>query len=330
MLIALIILLFALSFLITWLVVKFSSRLRMINLPNERSLHSVPTPRGGGVAIVITWYIGITILYFNGFIEKNLFFSLLSGIVLAVIGLLDDIIEIKPSIRLVVQFITAILAFYFLGALRPLIIPTIEINYPLFIYPFAIVGVVWFINLFNFMDGVDGFASIEAIMISGVLFVFSGDILLLVLTAAISGFLYWNLPRAKIFMGDVGSTQLGFILVILGIYYHNCMDFSILNWIMLSSVFWFDATITIFRRIKNRERISTAHKKHAYQRLIQSGITHLKLDVYLIIINVVIIILIFLYRECAKEFRIPIYLISLIMLYTAIKIIDKRMPFNKN
>lgn len=329
MLIELIILSFALSFLITWLVVKFSSRLRMINLPNERSLHSVPTPRGGGVAIVITWYIGITILYFNGFIEKNLFFSLLSGIVLAVIGLLDDIIEIKPSIRLVVQFITAILAFYFLGALRPLIIPAIEINYPLFIYPFAIVGVVWFINLFNFMDGVDGFASIEAIIISGVLFVFSGDILLLVLIAAISGFLYWNLPRAKIFMGDVGSTQLGFILVILGIYYHNSMDFSILNWIMLSSVFWFDATLTIFRRIRNGERISTAHKKHAYQRLVQSGFTHLRLDLYLVLTNILIITLVVLYRECAKEFRIPIYLFSILMLYAGTRLIDKRMPFKK-
>ena len=109
---------------------------------------------------------------------------------------------------------------------------------------------VWFINLFNFMDGVDGFASVEAIIICAVLFVFSWNFSTILLIVCITGFLCWNWPKAKIFMGDVGSTQLGFILVVFGIYFHNTYEFSILNWIMLASPFWFDATLDSFQTME--------------------------------------------------------------------------------
>ena len=132
---------------------------KMTVIPNERSLHDLPTPKGGGIAIVLTWYIGITILFLCGIIERNLFFALLSGMLLAIVSLIDDINGLKPMIRLIIQFLTAILAFIFLGGLRHLIMPQININYDFLVYPAAIVGMVWFINLFNFMDGVDGFAS---------------------------------------------------------------------------------------------------------------------------------------------------------------------------
>jgi len=230
---------------------------------------------------------------------------------------------------LIIQFITAITAFYFLGALRPFFIPSLEINYPLLIYPFVIIGVVWFINLFNFMDGVDGFASIEAIIICLVLFYFSGDILTILLIACITGFLFWNWPKAKIFMGDVGSTQLGFILVILGIHYHNTLDFSILNWTMLASPFWFDATLTLIRRLKNKENIGQAHKKHAYQRIVQFGLTHLQVDILLIFLNSIIILLIFVYREF-KFLQIPTYVFCIALLYLLTTIIDKKVPFSKS
>jgi UDP-N-acetylmuramyl pentapeptide phosphotransferase/UDP-N-acetylglucosamine-1-phosphate transferase len=98
-----------------------------------------------------------------GKVDKGLYFALLSGIILALVSLADDIFKLSPLIRLFFHFCTAFAAFYFLGKLRPLIIPQLEINYPLLIYPFAIIGMAWFINLFNFMDGVDGFASTESI-----------------------------------------------------------------------------------------------------------------------------------------------------------------------
>jgi len=92
----------------------------MFAIPNERSLHDVPTPHSGGIAIVLTWYIGITILYCSGIIEKILYLALLCGILLAIVSLIDDLIGLKPLTRLIIQFITAIAAFWFLGGLRRL------------------------------------------------------------------------------------------------------------------------------------------------------------------------------------------------------------------
>lgn len=300
----------------------------MVDIPNERSLHDMPIPKGGGIAIVLTWYIGISILFFSGIIERNLYYALLSGIILAFVSLIDDIRGLKPIIRLVAHFLSAIIAFTFLEGLRPLVLPEININYNFFVYPIAIVGMVWFINLFNFMDGVDGFASVEVISICSVLFVMSWNIINILLIACITGFLCWNWPKAKIFMGDVGSTQLGFILVVLGIYFHNTFEFSILNWIMLTSPFWFDATLTLFRRRRNREKLSEAHRKHVYQRIVQAGFSHEKVNISLIFINMFIILLIILYREI-KILQIPLFGLSLVFFYLITKQVDRKVPFKK-
>jgi UDP-N-acetylmuramyl pentapeptide phosphotransferase/UDP-N-acetylglucosamine-1-phosphate transferase len=307
---------------------RFALRRKLVSIPNERSLHVNPTPIGGGLAIVITWYIGITILFFSGVIERSLFFSLLSGVMLAVVSLIDDIKSLRPIIRLIVHFLTAILAFYFLEGLRPLIIPGFNISYNFLIYPLAIIGMVWFINLFNFMDGVDGFASVEVITIAAVLFVMSWNIITILLIVCVTGFLCWNWPKAKIFMGDVGSTQLGFILVVLGIYFHNIFEFSILNWIMLTSPFWFDATLTLFRRWRNKERISEAHRKHVYQRIVQAGFSHEKVNIFLISLNLIIITLIIIYREF-KVLQVPIFALTLLLYYLITRAVDRKVPFNK-
>ncbi|MCE5344865.1 MAG: glycosyltransferase family 4 protein [Bacteroidales bacterium] len=316
------------SFLLTYIIRYFAFRKKIVSIPNERSLHVVPTPLGGGLAIVITWYIGISILFFSGLIEKGLYFALLSGVLLTIVSFIDDLVGLKPFIRLCFHFATAISAFIFLGGLRQIITPGIDLNYIFLIYPLAVVGMVWFINLFNFMDGVDGFASLEAVTICLIMYFLSGSIINILLVACISGFIFWNWPKAKIFMGDVGSTQLGFILVVLGIYFHNNYQFSILNWIMLSSPFWFDATFTLFRRWRNGEKLSEAHRKHAYQRIVQAGFSHLQVDLCLIIINVFIVVMILIYREI-KFLQIPLFLITLLLLYLITKQVDRRVPFGK-
>lgn len=300
----------------------------MLAVPNERSLHDNPVPKGGGVAIVISWYIGITMLYFGGLLEKHLFFAFLSGIPIGIISLLDDLYGIKPIIRLVIHFITAIVAFAIIGGLRPFVLPEIHFNYIYFIYPLAIIGIVWFINLYNFMDGVDGFASIEAIFISSVLFVLTWDLSTLILIVCVGGFLVWNWPKAKIFMGDIGSTQLGFILVIMGIYFHNKLEFSILNWIMLTSPFWFDATLTLLRRMRNGERLSEGHRKHVYQRSVQMGFSHAKVNFFLIIFNFFVIMFIILYRGI-KFLQIPLFVLTMLLFYAFTRYVDKKIPFRK-
>jgi Fuc2NAc and GlcNAc transferase len=314
------------SFFLTYLVLRIALKKKIISIPNERSLHDSPTPIGGGLAIIITWYSGISILYYYGLIENNLYYALLSGILLTVISLIDDVFELKPLIRLLVHFFTALAAFYFLGGLRQLIIPSIDIDYRFILYPLAVVGIVWFINLFNFMDGVDGFASLEAIIICLLMFLLSGSIINLVLIASVAGFLYWNWPKAKIFMGDVGSTQLGFILVVLGIYAHNTYQFSILNWIMISSPFWFDATLTLFRRWKNGEKLGQAHRKHTYQRLVKAGLSHFQVNLFLLALNLIVVIMILIYRE-VKFLQIPLFILTLILFYIITRQVDKRVPF---
>jgi Fuc2NAc and GlcNAc transferase len=176
------------------------------------------------------------------------------------------------------------------------------------------------------MDGVDGFASLEAMTICLVIFILSGNVINLLLIACLSGFLFWNWPKAKIFMGDVGSTQLGFILVVLGIYFHNIYKFSILNWIMLSSPFWFDATLTLYRRWRNGEKLSEAHRKHVYQRIVQSGFSHLKVNMWLLVINGFVLLMILIYREF-KILQIPLFFLTIFLYYRITRIVDKRMPF---
>ena len=316
------------SFVLTWLIIRIALRKNIVSIPNERSLHLLPTPVGGGLAIIFSWYTGITFLFLNQSLDKDLYFALMSGIILTVISFIDDLVTIRPSVRLLFHFAAASAAFYFLGGLRPFIIPGIDFDYRFISYPLAIIGIVWFINLFNFMDGVDGFASIEATSICIVIYILSGNMINIFLIACISGFLIWNLPKAKIFMGDVGSTQLGFVLVILGIYFHNTFQFSILNWIMLSSPFWFDATLTLYRRWRNGERLSKAHKKHAYQRIVQYGFSHMKVNLWLLLINIFVVVMILVYREF-KFLQAPLFLLTLIFFYFITRQVDRRIPFAK-
>lgn len=127
-------------------------------------------------------------------------------------------------------------------------------------------------------------------------------------------------------MGDIGSTQLGFILVVLGIYAHNAYDFSILNWIMISSPFWFDATLTLYRRWRNGEKLGEAHCKHAYQRLVRSGLSHLQVDFFLAGLNIIVVAMILIYRE-VKFLQIPLFLLTIILFYVITRHVDKKVPF---
>lgn len=321
-------LLLILSFVLTYLIRHFALRHKILDIPNERSSHLIPTPRGGGLAIVIAWYSGITILFFLDYIKSDLYIALISGLLLAVISLIDDLFTLKPSIRFLTQMVTAIIAFIFLHGIDPVIISGLPIKSVYILYPVSIIGLVWFINLFNFLDGIDGYASLEALAISLAVFVFTHGQINLILIASVLGFLIWNWPKAKIFMGDIGSTQLGFILIVLGIYFHNTTDFTILQWIMLSSLFWFDATLTLFRRWRNKEKLTQAHRKHAYQRVVQSGFSHQRTIILSVFINLIIIVLVVLSRVY-ENLLIPLFLINMLFLYGITKLIDKKMPFQK-
>ena len=315
-----------LSFFLTYLIKLYAVKFRILDVPNIRSSHVLPTPRGGGLAIVICWYTGITFLFAYNQIDDNLYYAFLSGSILAIISLIDDIKSLKPVIRLSGQLISASLAVLFLRDNLFINISGWIIDSEFVLIPFFIIGIVWFVNLYNFLDGIDGYASIEAICIAGVIYIFTGNIICLLIVASITGFLFWNWPKAKIFMGDVGSTQLGFILIVLGIYLNNENRFSIMDWIILTSPFWFDATYTLFRRWKNNEKLSQAHKKHLYQRIVQSGFTHLQTDLALISINILLAFIILVINEYSM-LTLPLFIIVIGIMFFMSNLINKRVPF---
>ncbi len=315
-----------LSFILTYFIIRVALKHKILDIPNERSSHNIPTPRGGGLAIVISWFIGITVLRGLDLIERDLFFALLSGILLAIVSLIDDVVSLPPYIRLTVQLVTTIISLWFLNGINSISFAGLSIDSIIVLYPIVLIGIVWFINLFNFLDGIDAYASLEAIVIALAIYIFTGNVINLILICSISGFLFWNWPKARIFMGDIGSTQLGFVLVILGIYFHNTSQLSIIYWIMLSSLFWFDATLTLFRRWKNREKLSVAHRKHAYQRAVQSGLSHQNTILLSLLVNTIIIGFVIIVRK-QPGLIVPVFLINILFLWIIVKIIDRRVPF---
>lgn len=259
-----------LSFLLTRLYITLAIRHSVLDIPNERSSHTEPTPLGGGIAFVVCIYLGFTLFTLNGTMDARLYFAMLPGLGLAALGIMDDRRSLSPGIKLVVQLLCsgAAVALLYRGGLP---FGGVKATWVILL---TIVGSVWFINLFNFLDGSDGYASMEAISILIPLWILSGEAVLLMAACCVGAFLFWNWPRARVFMGDAGSTTLGYILVVSGVWLHlqNMVDIRI--WVIISILFWFDASYTLARRIIRKERITKAHKKHIYQRLIQSGFTH--------------------------------------------------------
>ncbi|MCT4638578.1 MAG: glycosyltransferase family 4 protein [Bacteroidales bacterium] len=285
------------SFILTYLVRKAAIKKSILDIPNHRSSHSVPTPRGGGIAIMIAWYVGVITLYIMKYIELNLFLALASGSFLSVISIIDDIRNVKPKVRLLFQALSAIGALYFIGYIRPIDLFVFQISSQYILFPLFFIAILWFINLFNFLDGIDGHIAIAGITIPLGLYIFSDSQVLLIMVAAVLGFLPWNWQRAKIFMGDVGSTLIGFNVVILSLWFRNTANVSIIVILVLSSLYWFDATLTLVRRFLNKEKLSEAHRKHAYQRIVQYGFSHQKTVMFAIIINIIFFTTVYMLKE---------------------------------
>lgn len=310
------------SFLLTYFIKNYMIKKSLVASVNERSSHTVPTPHGGGIAIAITWFIGLFYLYFIGQIENNLFYALLFGAVISIVSFFDDIYELSPKLRLIIQAIVAIGGLYFLGGFETLAFGIFDIQNSIFTNIFAFFMIIWFINLYNFLDGINGYAGSEALFLAVAGFILFGGNHFLVLAVAVLGFLYWNWNKAKIFMGDVGSTLLGYNVAIFTIYYANQEPTNFWIWIILFGVYWFDATLTLIRRKLNKERLSQAHKKHAYQRLTQAGWSHYKVTNYSIGLNILLFTIAFFISNIFIAF-----LFSFVVLVLVMKFIDSKKAF---
>ena len=311
-----------LSFALTYLIKNYAIKKSLVAHVNERSSHTTPTPHGGGVAIALTWFTGLFYLYFSDSIDTHLFFALLVGVIISAVSYLDDLFELSPKIRLLTQAIVALLGLYFLGGFKELDLFIFTIQNQFLTNIFAFFMIIWFINLYNFLDGIDGYAGSEAFFLSIAGFLLFGGSHFLVLAVAVLGFLVWNWHKAKIFMGDVGSTLLGYNIAVFTIYYadQNAQNFWI--WIILFSLFWFDATVTLLRRKRAGDKLSQAHKKHAYQRLTQAGWSHERVVLFAMALNCLLFALVI--SLSSLPFTL---LLSLGILYAVTKFIDKKRGF---
>ena len=314
--------LFLISFSFTYFIKNYMIKKSLVASVNERSSHTTPTPHGGGIALSITWFIGLVYLYFIGEIEPSLFYALLFGAIISIVSFFDDIYELSPKLRLIIQATVAIGGLYFLGGFETLTFGIFDIQNPILTNVFAFFMIIWFINLYNFLDGINGYAGSEAVFLALSGFVLFGGNHFLVLAVAVLGFLYWNWNKAKIFMGDVGSTLLGYNIAIFTIYYANQEATNFWIWIILFALFWFDATLTLIRRKLNKEKLSQAHKKHAYQRLTQSGWSHFKVTNYSIGINLILFGIVYFVSNIFIAF-----VFALILLILTMKFVDSKKAF---
>lgn len=319
------ILLFFVSFFLTYAVRFVALKKSLLAIPNERSSHTVPTPHGGGIAIALTWFLGLLYFVLHDKVDRSLFNALVCGSLLSLVSYLDDLYELSPKIRLLIQALVSLSGLCLLGGLLKIDFGFFVIENQWITNLLAFLGIMWFINLYNFLDGIDGYAGSEAIFLAlaGWLF-FDGDYFL-VLLSSVLGFLVWNWHKAKIFMGDVGSTLLGYNVAIFFIYHQNS-GVSIFVWFILFGIFWFDATLTLYRRFLNKEKLSQAHRKHAYQRLVQSGWSHSRVVIYALGLNLILAILVYSALH-NQALLMGSFIVALGILYGVMKMVDYRKKF---
>ncbi|MBD0370054.1 MAG: glycosyltransferase family 4 protein [Pyrinomonadaceae bacterium] len=268
-----------------------SSRVRLLDHPNERSLHARPVSRTGGLAILASLALGLLVevslsLLGRGFrfLETKASVWVIGMVLLlALVSLWNDHVDLAPGLRFIVHGLAA--AGVVLGAgqsIDSLSVPFMGVwHLGLVAVPFTIICLMWMTNLYNFMDGMDGFAGGMTVIGFGFLCFLGLDsgqtfisLMSLLAVAAAAGFLLYNWPPAKIFMGDVGSILLGFLAGTLSVIGIHEGRFDVWVPVLIFSPFIVDATVTLLRRFLRGEKVWRAHREHYYQRMVLSGWTH--------------------------------------------------------
>ncbi|MDD5676891.1 MAG: glycosyltransferase family 4 protein [Kiritimatiellae bacterium] len=263
---------------------RWAGRARMLDVPNERSSHTRPTPRGGGLAIVVVVLVVAWIVTLNNpaFSQRAMAALTLGALLIAGVSWRDDMRPVPFWVRLLVHGLGACVAMTGIGIIRKIAIP-FGMDLPLgwLGFPLTLVWIVGLTNAYNFMDGIDGIAGGQAV-VAGAGWAILGwiggqpmvGIMGLLIAAASIGFLGHNWPPARIFMGDVGSAFLGFSFAALTILASQSDPIFVLAGIALIWPFIFDTVFTFFRRLYRGEKVWVAHRSHLYQRLVISGLSH--------------------------------------------------------
>jgi Fuc2NAc and GlcNAc transferase len=287
------------SFAIVGLVRRAALTHGVLDYPNVRSSHHHPTPRGGGLGIAITTVAALWLLWLNNLVDWPLFSVIaLGGGLVAVTGAIDDVKSLSVPVRLAVHLLVAGASIYQLQWVGTVQVGNHFVELGIFGYVLGLLGIVWTLNLFNFADGIDGFAASEAIFITCawlILELLGGDEpgssgTIIVFAGACAGFLLWNWPPAKIFMGDIGSGFLGFVIAVLALHAAQEDPAALFVWLTLGAAFFADATVTLIRRMLRGAAISQAHHSHAYQILARRWNSHRAVTLAVLGLNIVILL----------------------------------------
>lgn len=257
----------------------------MLDVPNSRSSHAAPTPRGGGLLIVLCSLIGLWLAFLvfrSLFPARTVFCYSLGAILIVLISWVDDLRSVSNRVRFLSHAAGALVILLMIGSWQQLELPYISS-----IYLGSFGGLITFFwitgltNAYNFMDGIDGIAGSQAV-IAGTAWIglgwISSEPFISIVGALIAGsslgFLGYNWPPARIFMGDVGSAFLGYTFAVLPVMANLVNSRFALAGVLVVWPFLFDATFTLLRRLGNRENIFVSHRSHLYQRLVIAGYSH--------------------------------------------------------
>lgn len=286
---------------VAWLGARFliihAARFGLVQVPLARSSHAVPTPRGGGIGLIAGASVG-AVLVVPSVGSAALILPL--SLAIAGVGLLDDLRQLPPKVRLAAQAVVV-------GLLLWLVIPygLFGQDYPWLPLPVLLVALaiagLWWINLFNFMDGIDGLAASEAVFVllagAGLALVGRPELIdapllwwLPVVAAGAIGFLMVNWAPARIFMGDAGSLGLGFLIFALALLTAALGWVPLSAWVILVALFVVDASVTLVRRLLARDRVFEAHRRHAYQFLARRFGSHRTVTLLYLAIDLVLLL----------------------------------------
>ncbi len=279
------------SFVLTAVVTRLVRRLGMYDLPGERHSHTEITPRGGGAGLLLALFAVAWFVPAGSAATAFWLHCLLPGaVLLAALGWWDDMRDLSARLRFAFQLLASAWLLVCAGVMPSTVLGGL-------LAVLALLGLVWMTNLYNFMDGSNGMAGAQGVFAGSVLawlFVQGGDpeaaLFSALLATSCMGFLPWNLGRAKVFLGDVASGTLGFIIAALLFYGSYKGIFSAAVAWLVMVVFVCDSTVTLLYRVNKGERWYTAHKQHLYQQLIGHGWSHGKVLLLYQLINLVLVV----------------------------------------
>lgn len=285
----------AIAFVATGAMRRYALATHRLDIPNARSSHTVPTPRGGGVGIVVAFSLLIGWLSWRADLPLSLAVALLgAGAVVAAVGFVDDMRPVGSRVRLLAHLAAAAWALLWLGGVPPFPALGMTVDLGIAANALGLLYLVAVLNFFNFMDGIDGIAALEAITVAlgGALLWWlttgSGHGVVPALFAAcVAGFLVWNFPPARIFMGDVGSGFVGIVLGVMSLAAGIDHPPLFWAWFILLGCFIVDPIVTLVRRVRRGERFDEAHRSHAYQHAARRLKSHLPVTLGCAAINVV-------------------------------------------